>query len=62
MLYSLLLVMLINGQNQIYVVDSGLTRNECIETMLEYNKAFKTKSFECEGVQQEQSVQDTQGV
>jgi len=43
--------MLINGQNQVYIVDSGLTRNECIDTMLEYNKAFKTQQFECEGVQ-----------
>ena len=58
MLFKLILIVFsLNNDGQVrgdeYVIDSDLTRNECITLMLEHNKAFKSESdyseFVCEG-------------
>ena len=57
MLFKLILVVFsLNRDGQLrgdeYVIDSNLTRNECITLMLEHNEAFKSESsyseFMCE--------------
>ena len=57
MLFKLILVVFsLNSDGQVrgdeYVIDSDLTRNECITLMLEHNEAFKSESsyseFMCE--------------
>ncbi|MEG2706895.1 MAG: hypothetical protein RR959_06100 [Erysipelotrichaceae bacterium] len=58
MLFKLILVVFsLNSDGQLrgdeYVIDSDLTRNECVTLMLEHNKAFKSEAsyseFMCEG-------------
>lgn len=47
MLFKLVLIIVLNGQSTPHVVEENLSREQCIFQMLEINKAFETKSFEC---------------